>query len=200
MADTPDTVVMMQDVVLAFPSVFEPKINEKGKGTFSASGIFGPAHPVVALLKTAMVQAAKNKWGDKWEIHYSACKASDKLAVHDGAAKAQYAGYAGNLFLNANNPLKPLVIGGAPDGRGPLTAADGKIYPGARVNMKVEIWAQDHPQHGKRINASLMGLQFFKDGERLAGGAVASADDFAAIPQETMEKAEASGNGAADLF
>jgi hypothetical protein len=45
----------------------------------------------------------------------------------------------------------------------------------------VEVWAQDN-QHGKRINASLLGVQFVRDGEKLAGGSTATADDFEAIP------------------
>jgi hypothetical protein len=42
----------------------------------------------------------------------------------------------------------------------------------------VELWAQDN-QYGKRINASLGGVQFAKDGESFGGGGnVVEADDF----------------------
>jgi hypothetical protein len=46
----------------------------------------------------------------------------------------------------------------------------------------------------------LLGVQFTKDGERLAGGGVAAADDFEAIPQPEAAKAAAAGTGAAALF
>lgn len=194
-------VVTLRNVRLTFPNLFEAKAAKAGqKAKYSASFVFPPEHECVPLLRAAMKEVAKNKWGEKAEEFYNGLKAADKLAVHDGATKSDYVGYAGNLFVNANNEVRPTIVGGGPDGRGPLTAADGKLYSGCYVNAKVEIWAQQHPEHGKRINASLMGVQFFKDGERLSGGAVASADDFDAIPQETQAKAAASGEGAKELF
>ena len=50
--------------------------------------------------------------------------------------------------------------------------------------MFIECWAQDN-KHGKRINFSLLGVQFVRDGERLAGGSVATADDFEPLPGAT---------------
>jgi hypothetical protein len=50
------------------------------------------------------------------------------------------------------------------------------------------------------VNASLLGVQHVKDGERLAGGGVAAADDFEAIPEAGQAKAAATGTGAAGLF
>jgi hypothetical protein len=45
------------------------------------------------------------------------------------------------------------------------------------VNASIELWCQDN-NYGKRINASLRGVQFLKDGEAFAGGGVANADEF----------------------
>jgi hypothetical protein len=108
-------------------------------------------------------------------------KAADRLPVHSGDAKASSAGYAGNYYLNSGNLIRPLVLD---SNKAPLTAADGKPYSGCYVNAMIEVWAQDN-QHGKRVNASLLGVQFVRDGERLAGGSVATADDFEPIPGAT---------------
>ncbi len=190
--------ITLNDVRLAFPVLFTPKAAKAGqKEKFSAAFIFPATHPAVAQLKEAMRKVAQEKWGDKWEDFYKGLAASDKLAVHDGDIKAQYQGYPGNLYLNASNELRPLVIGPL---REPLVAADGKPYSGCYVNAIVEVWAQQHVEHGKRINASLMGVQFLRDGERLAGGSVAAADDFAAIPAAAAAEAVTSGKGAASLF
>jgi hypothetical protein len=193
--------IQLQDVRLAFPQLWEARAAKPGqKAKFSAAFIFTKDSPAVAIIRDAMVSVAKAKWGDKWESIYNGLKAADKLAVHDGDAKSEYAGYAGNLFINASSETRPLTLGAGPDGRAPVTQSDGKLYSGAYVNALVEIWAQAHVEHGKRINASLMGVQFLRDGERLAGGTTASADDFAAIPQAAVQAAAASGKGAADLF
>lgn len=189
--------VQMKDVRLSFVNVFEAKApTGGGEAKFSCALIFPKDHPQKAEIERAIVTVAKEKWGDtKYMDVLKSLKAGDKLCLHDGDAKAETPGYAGNLFVNASNKIRPLVIDGQ---RAPLTAADGKPYAGCYGNVIVELWAQDN-QFGKRVNASLLGVQFTRDGERLAGGSVASADDFEAIPDTAAEKA-ATGGGAASLF
>ena len=46
-----------------------------------------------------------------------------------------------------------------------------------RVNATVNVWAQDN-KYGKRVNAQLLGVQFYADGDSFGGGAVGSVDDF----------------------
>lgn len=189
---------MLNNVRLAFPNLFEPKAAQAGgKEKFSAAFIFPRTHPQIAELQKLIGDVAAVKWGAKATDVLKALKASDKLCVHDGDAKGDTSGYAGNLFLNASNDIRPTVLGSGPDGRSPVTAADGKLYPGCYVNAIIQVWAQDN-QFGKRVNASLLGVQFLRDGERLAGGGVAAADDFEAIPQTEAPKTAASG--AAGLF
>jgi len=188
--------VQLKNVRLTFPQLFEAKqVNGQGDPKFSAAFLFPRAHPQVGELQKAILDAATAKWGGKTDEVLKALKAADKLAVHDGDAKSDYDGYAGNLFINASNKIRPLAIG--PD-RAPLAAADGKLYSGCYVNAIMEFWAQDN-QFGKRVNASLLGVQFFADGERLAGGGVAAADDFEAIPG-AGEAPDAAPKSATSLF
>lgn len=185
--------IQMKDVRAAFVNVFEAKaVQGQGEAKFSMTMLFPKDHPQKAEFERAIVTAAKDKWGEKAQAMLQQLKAGDKLCLHDGDAKANYQGFAGQLYVNASNKMRPLVIAGD---RQPLTAADGKPYPGCYVNCIVEVWAQDN-QFGKRVNASLLGVQFVRDGERLAGGGVAAADDFEALPGA----ATASADGAAALF
>jgi hypothetical protein len=126
-----------------------------------------------------MKAAAEEKWGAKAGEVFIALKAGDKLALHDGDSKPTYEGYKGNLFINASNKMAPLVIDG---NLSQLKETSGRPYSGCYVNATIELWAQDN-QFGKRINATLKGVQFLRDGQRLSGGGVASADDFEAIPE-----------------
>lgn len=189
--------VRISNVRLTFPQLFDAKqVNNQGDPKFSAAFLIPKDHPQLPEIKAAIVAAATEKWGAKHEEVLKALKVSDKLAIHDGDAKDQYDGYAGNYFINASNKIRPLVIG---PNREPLVAADGKPYSGCYVTAIVEFWAQDN-QFGKRVNASLLGVQFVKDGERLAGGGVAAADDFEAIPPAEGQKVAESGKGAASVF
>lgn len=172
--------IQLNDVRLSFAqALFEAQqVQGQGDKKFSASFIFPPTHPVAAAIKEGFKKIATEKWGAKAGEVFAAMKAGDKLCLHDGDAKPQYEGYKGNLFVNASNKLRPLVIDG---NKSPLDAASGKPYSGCYVNAVIELWAQDN-KFGKRINASLLGVQFLRDGQRLSGGGVASADDFQAIP------------------
>lgn len=189
------------DVRMSFPNLFEAKAPPQpgGKAKFSAAFLFPRTHPQMAELQKTIMEVATAKWGAKAEEVLKSLKAADRLCVHDGDAKSDTDGYAGKLFINASNDIRPTTIGAGPDGRAPVTAADGKLYAGCYVNAIIQVWAQDN-QFGKRVNASLLGVQFLRDGDRLAGGGVAAADDFEAIPQAGQEKAAASGEGAKSLF
>jgi hypothetical protein len=88
-------------------------------------------------------------------------KALDRLPVHNGNGKGS-AGYSGNLYINASNERRPLGIN---SDEMPPPTGDGKPYSGCYVNGIVDIWAQDN-QHGRRINASLLGVQFVRHGSR----------------------------------
>ena len=189
--------VQLKDVRLTFPVLFEPKqVNGQGDPKFSAAFLFPKTHPQKAEIERGIVEVAKAKWGEKYGDVLKSLKAGDRLCMHDGDAKSEYDGYAGMYFINASNKIRPLVIDG---NRAPLTASDGKPYSGCFVNAIVELWSQDN-QFGKRVNASLLGVQFLRDGDRLAGGSVAAADDFEPLPGADAAKVEKSGDGAASLF
>lgn len=209
---------------LAFtPTLFEPKIvNSKdgntGKPKFSVASIIEPTTKAYAGEKNpdsaggiaeklpwgdpklefskAIIAAATEKWGAKAMEVVQLLKSQNRLALHDGAEKALTPGFAGNLFMNSSSDLRPVVRN---KNGAALQASDGVIYPGCYADVCVDIWPQDN-QHGKRVNATLLAVTFSHDGERLAGGATASEDDYAAVPAEAQAKAAATGAGAASLF
>jgi hypothetical protein len=159
------------DARLAFPNLWTPY-----KESFGARFIIPPDHKQIADIKAAMLAVAKEKFGDKAGSIYKALEAADKLALHKGDAKSEYEGFEGNLFVAANSKVRPSVFDQL---RNELTQADGKPYSGCFVNASLEFWAQDHKEHGKRINAQLRGVQFVRDGDAFAGGGKpADADEF----------------------
>lgn len=168
-------IIRLDNVRLAFPQLFEAKtVNGEGKPAFSASGLFAPDHPCVERINAGIEAVAKEKWGAKAPEVLRGLRAQDKVCLHDGDAKAEYDGYAGNLYVSARSATRPLVID---LNKAVLVEKDGRPYAGCYVNLVVELWAQDN-QFGKRVNASLKGVQFYQDGDAFAGGAPASPDEF----------------------
>lgn len=167
--------IKLQNVRLAFPQLFEAKtVNGEGEPAFSASFLMSPDHPAVKELEKAIEAVGVAKWGQKWPQVKKELTAKDRTALHDGDTKAEYAGFPDNMFVSARNKVRPTIID---QDRSPLVQADGRPYAGCYVNAIIELWAQDN-NFGKRINASLSGVQFFKDGDAFAGGSVACVDDF----------------------
>lgn len=177
-----EVILSLKDVRLSFTrGLFEATSFQNGPGAkkFSVGIIIPKGSDAEKAVRAAMTKVAKDQWKDKAEENYAAMKAADKLALHDGDAKPSVAGYPGNFYMNASNEKRPVVVD---RNKAPLTLADDKPYPGCYANVSVAIWAQDN-KYGKRLNATIRGVQFVRDGERLAGGSVATADDFEEIPE-----------------
>lgn len=168
--------VKLANVRLAFPALFEAKtVNGEGAPAYGASFLIETTDKAnIAAINAAIDAVAVEKWGVKAASHLTLMRKTDKVALHDGDLKAQYAGFAGMLFVSSRSAARPLVLD---KDKTPLTAQDGKPYGGCYVNATVELWAQDN-KYGKRVNAQLLGVQFFADGDSFGGGAVGSADDF----------------------
>lgn len=174
--------ILLKDARLAFPKLFEPEqIQGQGDPKFGASLIIAPDHPQVAAIKAAMQAVAKAKWGEKAAGVYNGLSKQDRLALHDGDTKTKYDGFPGNLFISAtaqeNSP--PTVVDQA---RNPLGARSGKPYAGCFVNASLEFWAQDN-KFGQRINCTLRGVQFLRDGDAFSAGRPADADEFEEVTE-----------------
>lgn len=173
--------ITLGDVRLSFPVLFEAKaFDDKGKKEFSATFLIPKTSPQAAQIKAALIAVANDKWGAKGPETLKRLFEDDRLCLHDGDKK-DYDGYAGNFYVRATNATRPLIIN---RDRSQIQAEDGIIYSGCYVNAIVSLWAQDN-KFGKRINANLRGVQFFKGGEAFSGGGTASVDEFAAVEGET---------------
>lgn len=168
--------LILQNVRLAFPQLF--KADDKF-GKYGTQLIIEKGSANAKKIDDAIEQAAKEKWGAKAETTLKAIKAGGKICFTDGDAKADYEGFEGNMSLSTGNSARPTVVN---KDKTPLTEADGVIYAGCYVNAIVDIWAQDN-SYGKRINASLRGVQFAKDGDQFGGGGVAKDSDFEDISE-----------------
>lgn len=167
--------INLKNVRLAFAEIFDPKAFSEGADEkFSASFIFSKNHPQMKEIKTTIAAVAKEKWAAKADANLKALEAADRTCVHDGDSK-EYDGYAGNFFISASSTKRTVVRD--KDGVTPLVKADGRPYAGCYVNAIIDVWAMEN-KYGKRINATLLGVQFLKDGDAFVAGAVASDEDF----------------------
>jgi len=101
---------------------------------------------------------------------------SDKICLKD----ADEEHFPNSMSIKASNKTRPTIID---KDKSQLTEDDGVIYAGCYVNAVVDLWAQSSG-FGKRINASLMGVQFNKKGEAFGAVKTASVDDFDVVEDD----------------
>lgn len=174
--------ILLKDVRLAFPNLFEPTtVNGEGKPRYSATLLMPADHAQLEEIKRKVDAVAKEKWREKATALLAGLYKTGKVALHDGDEKAQYDGFPGNFFVTAaaQENAAPTVID---RDRSPLSQRSGRPYAGCYVNASLEFWAQDNA-YGKRINCTLRGIQFFKDGDSFSAGRPADADEFEEVTE-----------------
>ena len=177
----------LTNVRAAFMQVWKAtSVQGEGDPAFSCAFLLDPKDPQIKTINAAIEQTAKEKWGAKADQVLKQMRAGDKLCLHDGDTKAQYEGFEGMMFISSRTKTRPLTLN---RDKSPLTEEDGVLYSGCYVNVSLELWAQDN-SYGKRVNAQLGGIQFYRDGDAFSGGgSAADEDDF----DEISDGADADG-------
>lgn len=160
--------IKLNNVRLSFPSLFR-KAQFQGEETkFEATFMLHKEEhaDVIADIKKQIAEGIK-------ENLKGAKVPSDKICLKDGdeSGRDEYEGY---YTLKAANNKRPKVID---RDRSQLAEDDNRPYSGCYVNAVVDLWYQNNG-YGKRVNANLLGVQFYKDGEPFESGSVADDDDF----------------------
>ena len=154
--------VVIEDVRLSFPDLFEPKSFGEGKPAYSAKFIVEPKSSNVKKLEDAIAAVAKEKWGEKAEGVLGVINDAKKSAWTRGPYRNSktgdvYDGFEGKFHLNARtggDKPGPKTYNRAKQEVGPR---DGVFYPGCYVDAVLDIYAQDHPQYGRHIELGVKG-------------------------------------------
>jgi hypothetical protein len=172
----------LKNVRLAFPQLWVPKNvkneTDPAKKAYSASFLI-PKNDKATLdaVRDAMMHAAVDKWGTRGNDMMRALFKKDMTCLHDGAEKAdKYDGFDGSFFISARNKVRPRTLD---SDKTEVSAESGVIYAGCYVVAILDIWAQGAESgYQNRINATLLGVQKFRDGDAFGGSRAASMDEF----------------------
>ena len=168
--------MQVQNVRISFPNIFQASAFAEGQTKkFSATFIMDEDHPQMEALKEAVEKVAEAKWDKK-------IPSSLKRPLRDGEEKDLDGFGEGTVFFNASNTKRPVL---KDKDLSALVEDDGKPYAGCFVNAIIKPWAQDN-QYGKRINFSLEGIQFVRDGDSFGGGGTTTEDFDVVEDDESM--------------
>lgn len=173
--------IRLDDQRLAFPAIFQPQGFADGKPAYGGKLIIVPKSKAEKQIKEAMRAAAfeQPKWKGKEEAILAKLVKDGLVCFHEDEYTDKngdvYAGFEDMHYLNMRSEkLKPIVLDRK---KQPLVESDGRPYGGCYVNASVEIWPQDNA-YGRRINCTLVGVQFNRDGDAFSGGTPATPEDF----------------------
>lgn len=173
-----NTNVKLANVRLSFPSLFSARkfAPTDAKGSFSAALILDKKVNAreIAAVKAAIASVVATDFKGK---------APAKTCLRDGAEKSDTDGYGdGVMFISARSDKRPQVVG---RDLAPLTEEDGKPYAGCYINATIQVWGQDN-QYGKRINAKLRCVQFYKDGATFGEAPINIEQEFSVISDDNV--------------
>lgn len=172
--------VVIENVRLSFPELSKPSQYEgTGDLKYRAAFMIERGSPNHKKLEAAIKAVAVEKWGkDADKVLGKISRNSAKeICLFDGD-KSDREEYEGFDILSASRGADA----GRPEVRGadtsPVNQGDeGFPYAGCYVRAIVDIWAQDN-KWGKTARATLMGVQFQRDGDAFSGAPKASDTDF----------------------
>jgi len=172
------TKIKLSNVRLSYPVLFNARDYENdGRFAYSAKFAIVPGSANDKAIKAAIDAEAAAAWPKPGKAALKLEELSrDKRAYCYRDGKFSDYQEDDRWLLSSKRQMKdgkPLVID---RDKTPLVEADGRPYGGCFVNATVEIYAQSKGNEG--IRCSLLGVQFYADGDAFGGARRASEDDF----------------------
>lgn len=157
--------IVLKNARLSYEHIFRPDaIAEGNEPKYSATWIIPKDSGQVKAVKEAIIKALDEKFPGKRKN--GAWPATMHNPLKDGDELAEeHPEYAGCYILRSSSKNRPLVMGRRKE---QLTEEDGVIYSGCYCNVSLAAAGFD-AQAKKGVTIYLNGVQFVKDGERLAG-------------------------------
>jgi hypothetical protein len=209
--------IKMDNVRLLRVSLTKPYIGKDAKidattgkqeGKFHIDAVFPPTHSQFPALQALIRAVATEKWKEQTQQTLDMIKGNNQrfpLQRGDQYRPGKPA-YAGQLYLSAGNKDQPTILvtengvnlsnraQGLGAGTGPLLTPSHPCWPyeGSYANVLLEFYTYLYG-NSPGLGCSVLGVQFYKHGERLRGSSVASGSEFGLVPQD----ADAAPAGAA---
>lgn len=184
--------VRLRNVRLSFPALFQPRSFEEGKPpSFSAAFLLekeaNDSNDNLKLLKQALKHIIDTTFKGKHP-------GKERICVRSGADKGERGvdGYHEDMFYVSSGSRKAIPI--VDRDTSTLQETSNKPYAGCYVNATIRLWAQDHKQYGRRINAQLRLVQFWTDGDPFGESAVDPDEELADVAGEAGGPGESSSS------
>jgi hypothetical protein len=180
----------------------------KAEGKYHVDAVLPPTHTQFAELQNVIRGVATSKWKELTQQTLDMIKGNNQrfpLQRGDQYRPGKPA-YAGMLYLSAGNKDQPTILvtenGVNLSNRGMpvLTPAHPNWpYEGSYANVLLEFYTYLYG-NSPGLGCSVLGVQFYKHGERLKGSSVASGTEFGLVPSDADAQPATAPTGGAGLI
>jgi hypothetical protein len=172
----------------------------KPEGKYHIDAVFPPTHPQFGALQNVIRGVATARWKELTQQTLDMIKGNNQrfpLQRGDQYRPGKPA-YAGMLYLSAGNKDQPTILVtdngvnlsnrppvGAQLGGTPLLTPAHPCWPyeGSYANVLLEFYTYLYG-NSPGFGCSVLGVQFYKHGERLKGSSVATGSEFGLVPAD----------------
>ena len=171
---------------LSYPNLFTARAaNDQADPKYSATLLIPKSDTATIERIQAAIQAAVNDAVSRGVFKQPIDPAQTKYPpLRDGDKPNDNGEQRGEEFAShwfiaakASTKRKPFVV----DQSLQPILQEAEIYPGCYINMAIQFFGYKNSGN-QGVSASLLGVQFVKDGEQLGGEPLAAEDVFTAIP------------------
>jgi ssDNA-binding protein len=164
----------------------------KAEGKYHIDGVFPPTHPQFTELQSVIRGVATACWKELTQQTLDMIKGNNQrfpLQKGDQYRPGKPA-YAGMIYLSAGNKDQPTILvtenGVNLSNRGmPVLTPAHPCWPyeGSYANVLLEFYTYLYG-NSPGLGCSVLGVQFYKHGERLKGSSVATGSEFGLVPAD----------------
>jgi hypothetical protein len=171
----------------------------KADGKFHIDAVFPPTHPQFPELQALIRNVATAKWKEQTQQTLDMIKGNNqRFPLQRGDQyRPGKPDYAGQLYLSAGNKDQPTILvteNGVNISNRPQGGLGGSPvlltpshpcwpYDGCYANVLLEFYTYLYG-NSPGLGCSVLGVQFYKHGERLRGSSVASGSEFGIVPAD----------------
>jgi hypothetical protein len=170
----------------------------KAEGKFHIDAVFPPTHPQFPELQQLIRNVGTAKWKEQTQQTLDMIKGNNqRFPLQRGDQyRPGKPDYAGMLYLSAGNKDQPTILvtengvnisnrpaGGLGGGTVLTPSHPCWPYDGCYANVLLEFYTYLYG-NSPGLGCSVLGVQFYKHGERLRGSSVASGSEFGIVPTD----------------
>jgi len=194
--------IMLNNVRLLRVSLTKPYIGKDAKidpttgkpeGKYHIDAVFPPTHPQFTDLQTLIRNVATARWKEKAQQTLDMIKGNNQRfpLMRGDQYRPGKPAYAGMLYISAGNKDQPTIVvteNGVNIGNRytPVVLTPSHPcwpYEGCYANVHLEFYTYEFG-NSPGLGCSVLGVQFFKHGERLRGSTVAGISEFGLVPTD----------------